>query len=79
MTIKCEASCIFFIWIHVSRRSSCPNSLVGLLEANKYKMLMRIPLDDLEVMKGISKEIARRFAVCSHCIAIPKSAHRFFR
>lgn len=32
--------------------SSCPNSLVGLLEANKYKMLMRIPLDDLEVMKG---------------------------
>lgn len=34
-------------------RSTCPNSLVGLLDANKYKMLMRIPLDDLEVMKGI--------------------------
>ncbi|KAL2727591.1 rho guanine nucleotide exchange factor 17-like isoform X9 [Vespula maculifrons] len=29
--------------------SSAPNSLIGLLEANKYKMLMRIPLDDLEV------------------------------
>lgn len=36
-------------------RSTCPNSLVGLLDANKYKMLMRIPLDDLEVMKGIAK------------------------
>lgn len=36
----------------MSSRSSCPNSLVGLLEANKYKMLMRISLDDLEVMKG---------------------------
>lgn len=36
-------------------RSTCPNSLVGLLDANKYKMLMRIPLDDLEVMKGIVK------------------------
>jgi len=36
-------------------RSTCPSSLVGLLDANKYKMLMRIPLDDLEVMKGIVK------------------------
>lgn len=44
-----------------SVRSSCPNSLVGLLEANKYKMLMRIPLDDLEVMKGKQKETAKFF------------------
>jgi len=36
-------------------RSTCPNSLVGQLDANKYKMLMRIPLDDLGVMKGIVK------------------------
>lgn len=44
-----------------SVRSSCPSSLVGLLEANKYKMLMRIPLDDLEVMKGKEEEIAKFF------------------
>ncbi|XP_029163027.1 rho guanine nucleotide exchange factor 17 isoform X6 [Nylanderia fulva] len=39
--------------------STCPNSLVGLLDANKYKMLMRIPLDDLEVMKAKDENLRR--------------------
>ncbi|XP_018349067.1 PREDICTED: uncharacterized protein LOC108752611 isoform X3 [Trachymyrmex septentrionalis] len=39
--------------------STCPNSLVGLLDANKYKMLMRISLDDLEVMKAKDENLRR--------------------
>lgn len=30
-----------------------PNSVVSNLEANKYKLLMKIPLDDVEIVKGI--------------------------
>lgn len=33
---------------------TCPGSVASTLEANKYKLLMRIPLDDLEIMKGMS-------------------------
>ncbi|XP_033360118.1 rho guanine nucleotide exchange factor 17 isoform X10 [Bombus vosnesenskii] len=46
--------------------SSCPNSLVGLLEANKYKMLMRIPLDDLEVMKAKDENLRRMAREVDH-------------
>ncbi|KAL1131698.1 hypothetical protein AAG570_011311, partial [Ranatra chinensis] len=30
---------------------NCPGSIVNTLEANKYKLLMKIPLDDLEIVK----------------------------
>ncbi|XP_033212658.1 rho guanine nucleotide exchange factor 17 isoform X2 [Belonocnema kinseyi] len=46
--------------------SSCPNSLVGLLEANKYKMLMRITLDDLEVMKAKDENLRRMAREVDH-------------
>ncbi|XP_015585736.1 rho guanine nucleotide exchange factor 10-like protein isoform X2 [Cephus cinctus] len=46
--------------------SSCPNSLLGLLEANKYKMLMRIPLDDLEVMKAKDENLRRMAREVDH-------------
>ncbi|XP_047352279.1 uncharacterized protein LOC124950099 isoform X2 [Vespa velutina] len=46
--------------------SSCPNSLVSLLEANKYKMLMRIPLDDLEVMKAKDENLRRMAREVDH-------------
>ncbi|KAK9305283.1 hypothetical protein QLX08_003640 [Tetragonisca angustula] len=46
--------------------TSCPNSLVGLLEANKYKMLMRIPLDDLEVMKAKDENLRRMVREVDH-------------
>ncbi|CAK9830762.1 Rho guanine nucleotide exchange factor 17 [Anthophora retusa] len=46
--------------------TSCPNSLVGLLEANKYKMLMRIPLDDLEVMKAKDENLRRMAREVDH-------------
>ncbi|XP_076658309.1 rho guanine nucleotide exchange factor 17 [Halictus rubicundus] len=46
--------------------SSCPNSLVGLLEANKYKMLTRIPLDDLEVMKAKDENLRRMAREVDH-------------
>ncbi|XP_014488562.1 PREDICTED: rho guanine nucleotide exchange factor 17 isoform X2 [Dinoponera quadriceps] len=46
--------------------SSCPSSLVGLLEANKYKMLMRIPLDDLEVMKAKDENLRRMAREVDH-------------
>ncbi|XP_043483895.1 rho guanine nucleotide exchange factor 17 isoform X2 [Leptopilina heterotoma] len=46
--------------------SSCPNSLVGLLEANKYKMLMRISLDDLEVMKAKDENLRRMAREVDH-------------
>ncbi|XP_015511669.1 rho guanine nucleotide exchange factor 17 isoform X3 [Neodiprion pinetum] len=46
--------------------SSCPNSLVGLLEANKYKMLMRIALDDLEVMKAKDENLRRMAREVDH-------------
>ncbi|XP_014213202.1 rho guanine nucleotide exchange factor 17 [Copidosoma floridanum] len=39
--------------------NTCPNSLVGILEANKYKLLMRIPLDDLEIMKAKDENLRR--------------------
>ncbi|KAK0084503.1 hypothetical protein PV325_006925 [Microctonus aethiopoides] len=46
--------------------SSCPNSLVGLLEANKYKLLMRISLDDLEVMKAKDENLKRMAREVDH-------------
>ncbi|XP_063982833.1 rho guanine nucleotide exchange factor 17 isoform X3 [Diachasmimorpha longicaudata] len=46
--------------------ASCPNSLVGLLEANKYKLLMRIPLDDLEVMKAKDENLRRMAREVDH-------------
>ncbi|KAL7295505.1 hypothetical protein TKK_0011150 [Trichogramma kaykai] len=46
--------------------SSCPNSIVGLLEANKYKMLMRISLDDLEVMKAKDENLRRMAQEVDH-------------
>ncbi|XP_076245903.1 rho guanine nucleotide exchange factor 17 isoform X2 [Calliopsis andreniformis] len=46
--------------------SSCPNSLVGLLEANKYKMLMKILLDDLEVMKAKDENLRRMAREVDH-------------
>lgn len=54
------------IKVKICRSTSCPNSLVGLLDANKYKMLMRIPLDDLEVMKGIGRDESRVFRRYRH-------------
>lgn len=32
---------------------NCPGSVASTLDANKYKLLMRISLDDLEIMKGM--------------------------
>ncbi|XP_026823860.1 rho guanine nucleotide exchange factor 17 isoform X4 [Ooceraea biroi] len=49
-----------------STSSTCPNSLVGLLDANKYKMLMRIPLDDLEVMKAKDENLRRMAREVDH-------------
>ncbi|KAK0162159.1 hypothetical protein PV327_008520 [Microctonus hyperodae] len=46
--------------------SSCPNSLVGLLEANKYKLLMRISLDDLEVMKAKDENLKKMAREVDH-------------
>ncbi|XP_026667054.1 rho guanine nucleotide exchange factor 17 isoform X4 [Ceratina calcarata] len=46
--------------------TSCPNSLVGLLEANKYKMIMRIPLDDVEVMKAKDENLRRMAREVDH-------------
>ncbi|KAJ8678665.1 hypothetical protein QAD02_014452, partial [Eretmocerus hayati] len=46
--------------------NSCPNSLVGLLDANKYKMLMRISLDDLEVMKAKDENLRRMAREVDH-------------
>lgn len=40
-----------FLWYFYFYRNS-PGSIASTLEANKYKLLMRIPLDDLEVVKG---------------------------
>jgi len=42
---------------------TCPGSVASTLEANKYKLLMRIPLDDLEIMKGMSEYI-----ICWVCV-----------
>ncbi|XP_043279981.1 uncharacterized protein [Venturia canescens] len=41
--------------------NASPNSLAGLPEANKYKMLMRIPLDDVEMIKA-KEESLRKMA-----------------
>ncbi|XP_058793844.1 uncharacterized protein LOC131665757 isoform X2 [Phymastichus coffea] len=46
--------------------STCPNSLVALLEANKYKMLMRIPVDDLEVVKAKDENLRRMAREVDH-------------
>lgn len=39
----------FYYW---KFRRTSPNSVVSNLEANKYKLLMKIPLDDVEIVKG---------------------------
>ncbi|KAF7404045.1 hypothetical protein HZH68_006839 [Vespula germanica] len=46
--------------------STCPNSLISLLEVNKYKMLMRIPLNDLEVMKAKDENLRRMASEVDH-------------
>ncbi|XP_021921500.1 rho guanine nucleotide exchange factor 17 isoform X2 [Zootermopsis nevadensis] len=39
--------------------TSCPGSVASTLEANKYKLLMRIPLDDLEIVKAKDENLRR--------------------
>ncbi|XP_034939574.1 uncharacterized protein [Chelonus insularis] len=46
--------------------SSCPNSLMSLLEANKYKLLMRISLSDLEVMKAKDENLRKMAREVDH-------------
>nr|XP_050850263.1 uncharacterized protein LOC127063944 isoform X4 [Vespula vulgaris] len=46
--------------------SASPNTLIGLLEANKYKMLMRIPLDNLEVVKAKDEDLKRMAREVDH-------------
>lgn len=38
---------LYVLWFR-----NCPGSVTSTLDANKYKLLMRIPLEDLEIMKG---------------------------
>nr|KAF7427605.1 hypothetical protein H0235_007299 [Vespula pensylvanica] len=46
--------------------STCPSSLISLLEANKYEILMRIPLDDLEVIKAKDENLRRMAREVDH-------------
>ncbi|XP_066999339.1 rho guanine nucleotide exchange factor 17 [Anabrus simplex] len=39
--------------------TSCPGSVASTLEGNKYKLLMRIPLDDLEIVKAKDENLRR--------------------
>ncbi|GFG38293.1 hypothetical protein Cfor_08933, partial [Coptotermes formosanus] len=39
--------------------TTCPGSVASTLEANKYKLLMRIPLNDLEIMKAKDENLRR--------------------
>nr|CAD7427363.1 unnamed protein product [Timema monikensis] len=45
---------------------NCPGSVTSLLEANKYKLLMRIPLDDLEVVKAKDENLRRMLREMEH-------------
>lgn len=47
----CETNSVKYYYWTFYRTS--PNSVVSNLEANKYKLLMKIPLDDVEIVKGI--------------------------
>ncbi|GLV39352.1 uncharacterized protein CBL_13229 [Carabus blaptoides fortunei] len=38
---------------------NCPGSVTSTLDANKYKLLMRIPLEDLEIMKVKDENVRR--------------------
>nr|CAD7446783.1 unnamed protein product [Timema bartmani] len=46
--------------------TNCPGSVTSLLEANKYKLLMRIPLDDLEVVKAKDENLRRMLREMEH-------------
>lgn len=47
----CETNSVkYYYWTFYR---TTPNSVVSNLEANKYKLLMKIPLDDVEIVKGI--------------------------
>ncbi|XP_069677397.1 rho guanine nucleotide exchange factor 17 isoform X2 [Periplaneta americana] len=46
--------------------TSCPGSVASTLEANKYKLLMRIPLDDLEIVKAKDENLRRMMSEMEH-------------
>jgi hypothetical protein len=56
--------CYSHLFTNFSFRT-CPGSVASTLEANKYKLLMRIPLNDLEIMKGMSEYI-----ICLVCVQL---------
>ncbi|XP_077301096.1 rho guanine nucleotide exchange factor 17-like [Arctopsyche grandis] len=39
--------------------AACPGSLASTLDANKYKLLMRIPLDEVEILKAKDENLRR--------------------
>ncbi|GLG97565.1 JNK-interacting protein 3 [Gryllus bimaculatus] len=48
--------------------TSCPGSIASTLEANKYKLLMRIPLDDLEIVKAKDENVRRILREIEHLV-----------
>ncbi|PSN51853.1 hypothetical protein C0J52_04735 [Blattella germanica] len=51
--------------------TTTPGSVASTLEANKYKLLMRIPLDDLEVVKGGGWNTTDPYTVSVGTVATP--------
>ncbi|XP_046669162.1 rho guanine nucleotide exchange factor 17-like isoform X2 [Homalodisca vitripennis] len=46
--------------------TNCPGTIASTLEANKYKLLMRIPLDDLEIVKEKDENVRRMLREMEH-------------
>ncbi|XP_039288297.1 rho guanine nucleotide exchange factor 17 isoform X2 [Nilaparvata lugens] len=48
--------------------ATCPGSLASILEANKYKVLLKLSLDDLEIVKAKDENVRRLLKEMEHLL-----------